>query len=122
MPVLQIQALPQKPGVDVERALKRVCVALAEVYGCKPGQVWATWSTAEAYVEGDREAKSQPDDTHPPIGTLTCFEGRPSETIARMLETAALMLGEELRIPGNLFLTYVEAKSGRVFTGGSVRR
>jgi hypothetical protein len=123
MPILRIEALPQKPKVDIQRALRRVCVELSKIYECKPEQVWATWRPIESgfFVEGENAAEFQQDGTHPPIANLICFEGKPPETIARMLEVGSKVLSEELGIPGNIFMYYTEARSGQVFTGGSVR-
>jgi phenylpyruvate tautomerase PptA (4-oxalocrotonate tautomerase family) len=124
MPVIQIRALPQREGVDVKKALAALCAAVAEVYGCESAHVWATWQCIEPgrYVEGGSGAGLQPEDTHPPIVDILCFEGRSPELIESLLERAAEVLSRELGIPGNVFITYTEARSGRVFTGGGVRR
>jgi hypothetical protein len=40
-----------------------------------------------------------------------------------MLEAAVAAIAEELAIdPGNVFAVYDEARSGRIFTGGSIVR
>src|SRR3712207_2001193 len=125
MPILSIKALPQRDHERVQAALKRTCTAIAESYGCKPEQVWATWETLEpgCYLEGDRPAYSQPETTHPPIARLTCFEGKSPEVIERVLKAAAQTLSQELGIPKNIFITYDEVLSGRVIAGdGIVRR
>ena len=124
MPVLQIKALPQRDPSRVQPAMKATCTAIAEAYGCASDQVWATWETIEPglYVEGETAADTQPPDTHPPIATLICFEGRSPDEIERLLTTAARTLSETLGIPGNIFMEYREAKSGRVIAGDGVVR
>jgi hypothetical protein len=124
MPVIQINALPQKPGVDPQAVMKSLCRSLAAVMGLKEKQIWATWETIQPgmFVEGSVAALVQPEATHPPVVNLIAFEGRPKELINRMLECVAQTLSEGLGIErGNVFLTYTEATSGRLYTGGEIR-
>lgn len=123
MPILRIEALPQNPKADIQKAMKRTCVELSKIYECKPEQIWAIWRPIEPgfFVEGENAAEIQRDQTHAPVVNLICFEGKSPETITKMLEVGAQVLSEELGIPGNIFMYYTEAKSGQVFTGGSVR-
>ena len=123
MPILEIFALPQHSGINPQAAMKKTCVALAEIYGCAPEQMWATWQTLdpENYVEGETAASEQPEGTHPPIVHLYCFKGKPQEVIDKMLTTGSEVLSRELGIPGNVFMVYNEIQSGRVYTGGAVR-
>ena len=61
--------------------------------------------------------------THPPLVRLIAFEGRIADELERLLALTAEVLSRELRLePGNVFVVYREAGSGRVFTGGSIRR
>jgi hypothetical protein len=124
MPVLQVRGLPQKNPERVQKALKAACLAIAGEYGCEVGQVWATWQEIQPghYVEGDRDASMQPAQSHPPIASLLCFEGKESEVISRVLLSAGRALSEELGIPDNIFITYEEAKSGRVISGNGIVR
>ncbi len=124
MPILHVRALPQKDKSKITSALKKTCVAISEVYGCKPHQVWSTWEEISPgfYVEGENEAVEQPSETHPPICELTCFEGKSEEEIEKVLTVAANTLSESLGISGNIFMTYKEAKSGRVIAGNGVVR
>ncbi len=124
MPVLHIRALPQKENVDIQSALKKTTVAISEAYGCDPKQVWATWQELSPgfYVEGSNNADIQPESTHPPIGELICFEGKSLPEIERVLKVASSTLSKELGIPGNIFITYREAKSGQVIAGDGVIR
>lgn len=124
MTVLNIRALPQKDGVDIQSALKKTTVSISEAYGCDPQKVWATWDEIQTgfYIEGTESADKQPEQSHPPIGELICFEGKPAEVIEKVLLAAATTLSRELNIPGNIFITYREAKSGQVIAGNGVVR
>lgn len=124
MPILNVRALPQKDPKKIKPALKKTCVAIAEVYGCKPSQVWGTWQELEPgfYVEGENEVEIQPVLTHPPIAQLTCFEGSSKEKVEKLLEVAAATLTEELGLSGKIFITYHEAKSGEVMAGNGILR
>ncbi len=125
MPVVEIRALPQQAGVDVSRALTAVCRELAATLGEEPSGTWATWETLEPgrYAEGESAPAEQPRSTHPPLVRLRAFEGRSEETAERMLTTVAGVLAQELDLePGNVFVVYDEALSGRIFDGGAVVR
>ncbi|MBT4790545.1 MAG: hypothetical protein HON90_03160 [Halobacteriovoraceae bacterium] len=124
MPILHVRALPQKDSSKITPALKKTILAISETYGCSPHQVWATWEEIKSgwYVEGENEASEQPLETHPPICELTCFEGRTSEEVEKLLEVAASTLSKELGIKDNIFMTYKEAKSGQVIAGNGIVR
>lgn len=90
-----------------------------------PHHVWATWNDIEPglYVEGDNPARIQPYDTHPPLVDVTAFEGRSSSQIEEVLECIGNALSRALQIEdGNVFITYSEALSGRIYTGGTVTK
>lgn len=123
MPVLEVRALPQQPGVDPHGALRRVCNALAAALGERPEGTWGTWVElpAGAYAEGGNAPALQPHDTHPPIVRLFAFEGKSPEVIERMLTVVADTLADALQVgPGNVFVIYDEGRSGRVYSGGNV--
>jgi phenylpyruvate tautomerase PptA (4-oxalocrotonate tautomerase family) len=125
MPVVRIRALPQPDGVDVVAVLGRVSVALADLLGERPAGTWATWDTIEPgrYAEGEDAPPEQPRATHPPLVSVLAFEGRAPELVERMLVCVAETLAAELELePGNVFVTYEEARSGRLYTGGQVVR
>ncbi len=125
MPVLKIMALPPPPEVDVTAVLSATCVELARVAGVPAHAIWATFlPLAPAhYVEGETAATGAERDTHPPLVELIAFEGRSDALIAAMLETTARCLAEGFRLePGNVYVSFTEAPSGRVHTGGHVRR
>lgn len=124
MPILHIKSLPQKDPSKVTAALMKTVLAISEFVGCDPKQVWATWELLEPgyYLEGGREALEQPSSTHPPICELICFEGSSDEEIEKLLEITAGTLSRELGIEGNIFMTYKEAKSGKVIAGDGIVR
>lgn len=125
MPVISIRALPQAPGVDRAAAMSKATTAVAAVLGIDARRVWATWTEVEPglFVEGDVVAQVQPQTTHPPIVDIIAFEGRPPELVERIVRAVVDALGEGLSLPAsNLFVTYSEARSGRLWTGGTLRR
>ena len=74
------------------------------------------------YVEGSKAAQHQPSESHPPIGELIAFEGKSPAVIEAVLEAAAAALTESLGVPGNVFLTYREARAGQTIAGDAVIR
>ena len=122
LPVFHVKALPQKDDSKIQSALKKTCVAISEIYGCRAEQVWATWEEVKSgfYCEGNRVLDKQPNETHPPICQLICFEGKTPEQIERILSIAAITLSESMGIPNNIFITYQEVKSGQVISGNRV--
>jgi phenylpyruvate tautomerase PptA (4-oxalocrotonate tautomerase family) len=125
VPVVRISALPQPGGLEPERALAAVTQALAGLLGEEPSGSWATWEEIPPgrYAEGDDAPALQPPATHPPLVELIAFEGRPPEVVERMLTTVAEVLERELGLErGNVFVRYVEATEGRLYTGGKVVR
>lgn len=125
VPVVCIRALRQPPVVDVSTVLGRVSRALSDLLGEPPEATWAMWETIESgcYAEGELAPDEQPRGTHPPLVSLLAFEGRPPDLVERMLVCVAQTLARELDLEeGNVFVTYEEARSGRVYDGGRVVR
>lgn len=125
MPVIEIAALPQPPGVDVTAAMEAVTAAVSEILGTPRHGTWVTWRTIEPdrYIEGDEKASYQPRDTHPPLVTIRAFQGRDPAAIERTIEAVATTLAEALSLePGAGFVIYDEIPAGRVYTGGGIRR
>jgi phenylpyruvate tautomerase PptA (4-oxalocrotonate tautomerase family) len=125
MPVIQVQALPQRPEIDVTAVLRELTRAAADAMSIGVEHVWATWVTLQPghYVVGAAAAPEQPRDSHDPIVHVIAFEGRPTDVIERTLEAVARVLCERLELaPGTVFATYTELRAGRVYTGGAVRR
>lgn len=112
--MVRIRALPQ-PSVDVRAVAAAVATALAAELGGPPRDTWATWETVEAYAEGAETPAEQPRDTHPPLATVIA-RGRPPQTVERMLRCVGDTLVRELGLePGNVFVTYEEVDSGRLY-------
>ncbi|QDU69665.1 hypothetical protein [Engelhardtia mirabilis] len=124
MPLIEIKSLPPADPLDRSAVLARVNRAVADAAGLPIVAVWSVWTELEpgCYVEGERAASEQPTGTHPPIVRIVAYEGRRNDTVVAMLEAVAQVLGDAL-CDGepNVFATYEEARSGRVFTGGRVR-
>jgi phenylpyruvate tautomerase PptA (4-oxalocrotonate tautomerase family) len=121
VPIVQVEALPQAPGVEVEQALATLCGEVAALLGEEPSGTWATWRTLDHYVEGGDAPAVQPTSTHPPIVRLIAYRGREPEVVTELLRCAAGVLGRELRLEeGNVFVVYEEAQPRRLYTGGEV--
>jgi phenylpyruvate tautomerase PptA (4-oxalocrotonate tautomerase family) len=107
VPIIQVEALPQAPDVDLEHALSAVCTEVALLLGEEPSGTWGTWRTLEHYVEGRDGPSVQPLSTHPPLVRVIAFEGRPAEQVAELLRCVATVLARELRLEeGNVFVIY----------------
>ena len=124
MPILHVKALPQKDSSLISPALKKTCFEISKFYDCDPSHVWATWEEINPgwYVEGESSPALQPRETHPPIATLTCFEGSNPEEIENLLTIASATLSEHLGLQNNIFMTYQEATSGQVVAGNGIVR
>ena len=122
MPILHIKALGQSDPLRITPALKATSVAISDVYGCSPEHVWVTWQEIQPglYVEGEKSVDIQPENTHPPICELICFEGKSSDEIEKVLSITASTLSRELGIENNIFITYREVKSGQVIAGNGI--
>ena len=125
MPVIEINALPQKEGVDIPKVIGQVATSVAEIAGVPEHAVFCTWNEIRPgfYKEGPNTAERQPDGTHPPIVRLTMFEGRTQQTIEQAIEKISAVLQDGLGMgSANAFISYYEAKSGQIFTGGKLKR
>lgn len=123
MPIIQVKALPQRPGMDIAEASSRISSGLAESMGIPLNQIWITWETIAPwhYAEGDRAAAIQPESSHPPLVRIQVFEGRSAEDLEKMLSEISDLVAEQLNIEkGNVLVHYEELPSGRVHSGGRV--
>jgi phenylpyruvate tautomerase PptA (4-oxalocrotonate tautomerase family) len=123
MPVIEVAALPQAAHVDVSRVAATLSSAVASELGEDPSGTWVVWRTIEpgSYVEGRDAPTVQPDSTHPPLVRVIAYEGRSTETISRILATAADTLVAELGLAeGNAFAVWDEQQAGKVYSGGSI--
>ncbi len=124
MPVLHVRALPQKDPSLIKPALKKTCLAIADIYRCPPEQVWATWEEIRPgwYIEGSKSATMQPPLSHPAIAELICFEGKSPVEIEEILLVASKTLSAALGSGDNIYMTYREVNSGRVIAGNGILR
>jgi hypothetical protein len=121
VPIVQVEALPQAPRIEIEQVLATLCGEIATLLGEEPSGTWATWRTLEHYVEGSDGPAVQPNSTHPPIVRLIAYRGREPEVVTELLRCAAGVLARELRLEeGNVFVVYEDAQPGRLYTGGDV--
>jgi phenylpyruvate tautomerase PptA (4-oxalocrotonate tautomerase family) len=122
VPIVQVTALRQRVGVDLDAVSRAVVSAVATELGDDPAGTWVTWQTLApgAYREGETPTPSeQPTATHPPLVRISAFDGRPPETVARVLSAVAGTLVRELGLePGNAHVVWEELQAGRVHTGG----
>lgn len=124
MPIVQVTALRQRVGVDIDAVSRALVVAVSRELGEEPSGTWVTWKTLPpgAYREGEEDAPlEQPAATHPPIVRVTAFEGRSPELVARILSAVAGTIVRELGLePGNAFVAWDELPAGYLHTGGGM--
>ena len=124
MPIVQVTALRQRVGVDIDAASQAIVLAVSTELGDDPSGTWVTWQTLApgSYREGVDDAPSeQPRATHPPIVRVNAFEGRPPDLVARVLSAVAETVVSELGLDsGNVFVVWDELGAGRLHTGGGM--
>ena len=123
MPVINIKSLPFEKEANIPEILKKINTQTANAIGYEARHIWSTWELLEPHhyaVGGETSAKTT-NQTFSPIVNVISFEGKTKEQIETMLNTIAGVLSSELNIDiGNIFITYTEAPSGRVFDGGRI--
>jgi len=124
MPIVQVTALRQRVGVDLDAVSRAIAVAVSGELGEHASGTWVTWQTLApgGYREGEDDAPlEQPQETHPPIVRVTAFEGRGADVVARVLSAVAGTVVRELGLePGNVFVVWDELQAGRVHAGGGM--
>jgi phenylpyruvate tautomerase PptA (4-oxalocrotonate tautomerase family) len=123
MPVICIKSLPLNKPVKINEALRKLNLEVSKATGIEANHIWSYWIFIERhlYAVGDSSAAAIQKQTHSPIVEITGFEGKPDELIEQMLRTTAGVLAQVLEIEvTNIFITYNEVKSGRVFDGGEI--
>jgi phenylpyruvate tautomerase PptA (4-oxalocrotonate tautomerase family) len=124
MPVINIKSLPVHDRISIAEILRRLNLQIASVIGCEPEHVWSYWEFIDSghYSVGGNVAAEIHKETHSPIITIRGHEGYPQQKIEAMLETAARVISTELSIDfGNVFASFEELKTGRIFDGGALR-
>lgn len=124
LPILHVRALPQADTTLIKPALKKACIAIADIYRCSVDQVTATWEEVKPgwFIEGARSAPAQQPTTHAPIAELICFEGRTQEEIEEMLLVTSRILSQTLNLGENIFVRYVEYRTGQAVNGSAIVR
>jgi len=124
MPIVQVTALRQRVGVDIDAVARALTVAVSGELDEDSSGTWVTWQTLSpgGYREGEDVAPSeQPPSTHPPIVRISAFEGRDPDLIARILSAVAGTIVRELGLePGNAFVVWDELRAGRLHSGGGM--
>jgi phenylpyruvate tautomerase PptA (4-oxalocrotonate tautomerase family) len=124
MPIVQVTALRQPVGVDLDAVSRTLVLAVSRELGEKPSGTWVTWQTLGPghYREGEDDAPlEQPPATHPPLVRVSAFEGRAPDVVARVLSAVAGTVVRELGLaPGNAFVVWDELQAGRLHTGGGM--
>jgi hypothetical protein len=104
MPLIEVAALPQPDGVDIDQVLRTLTLAVAEALPARPEGVWTTWTTVLAYAVGPAVAHQQPAQSHDPI--VHIYHQRPPDAVERMCQVITDVLCRELSLPaGNVFIT-----------------
>lgn len=125
MPIISIKSLPLSKITDIQSILKNLNTEIALIAGVKPEHVWSNWQFFDSnyYAVGGILSETIQKHTHSPMVEITGFEGRSESQIDAMFHKAAKIISEGLGIDyANVFITYNEVKSGRVFDGGGVVR
>jgi phenylpyruvate tautomerase PptA (4-oxalocrotonate tautomerase family) len=109
--------------MSIGAVLKKMNIEVAKETGYEPRNIWSYWLFIDRhmYAVGDVTAAAIEPESHSPIIEITGFEGKSDELIAKIIRTVAKVISEEMQIEvSNIFITYNEVKSGRVFDGGEI--
>ena len=124
MPIVQVTALRQRVGVDLDVVSRAIVLAVSRELAEDPSGTWVTWQTLAPgdYREGENVGPlEQPTATHPPIVRINAFEGREPDVVARVLSAVAGTIVRELGLePGNVFVVWDELRAGWLHTGGGM--
>src|SRR5262245_27716136 len=111
MPLIEVVALPQPEGVDIDQVLRTLTAAVAEVLPARPEGVWAMWRTVTAYAVGPAVARAQRAESHDPV--VHVYHHRPADAVARMCAVITEVLCRELSLAeGNVFITVQPVQAG----------
>jgi hypothetical protein len=112
MPIFEIRALPQDETFDTGAVMKKLVSTVAQETDIDRGTMWASW---QEIPPGREDGEWENGD---PVVRVISFEGETDERIERILDTAARVVADELRIePRKICVTYEEAHSGRSLSG-----
>ena len=125
MPFLHIRSLPIGGDFDAAEAVRAISAEFAGRAGVDEQHVTVTWQTLEPahYASAGETATAQPAATHPVLVELLAPDSNSDERIEQMLRVAAGAVAAEAGIePGNVFVHFSPARSGKVFDGGEFVR
>lgn len=123
MPVICIKTLPLNRPLKINEVLRKLNLQVSKDTGIEANQIWSYWQIIERhlYAVGDTTAAAIQPQSHSPIVEITGFEGKSPEIIESLMRSTAGVLSQVLEIDiTNIFITYNEVRSGRVFDGGEV--
>ena len=125
MPVICIKTLPLNRPLKINEILRKLNLKVSEDTGIEANQIWSYWQFIERhlYAVGDSTAAAIQPTSHSPIIEITGFEGKSPAMIELLMRSVAGVISQVLEIEiTNIFITYNEVRSGRVFDGGEVVR
>jgi phenylpyruvate tautomerase PptA (4-oxalocrotonate tautomerase family) len=123
MPVISVKSLPLNKPMAIGVVLKKMNMEVAKETGYEARHIWSYWQFIERhmYAVGEETAATIKATSHSPIVEITGFEGKPDDLIEKMMRAVARVIAQELEIEeSNIFITYKEVLSGRVFDGGEI--
>ena len=123
MPVISIKTLPLNRPLKINEILRKLNLQVSNDTGIEANQIWSYWQFIERhlYAVGDSTAAAINPESHSPIIEITGFEGKPEELIEQLMRSVAGVIAQVLEIEvTNIFITYNEVRSGRVFDGGEI--
>ena len=123
MPVIRIQAL-RKEGVEIADILQDLSRAVADAFDIEAKQCWSCFTEIcpGEYLEGGKIRGIGDDVRYSPLVTVSAYQGRSEEEIARALKGVAQAVVSRLELDrGDVFVEYHELRSGHVHTGGVVK-
>ena len=105
MPLIEIDALPQPPGIDPAKVTVAVNRAVAAALGSRLDAVWTVWRTVSGpYARGGDVQSEQGRETHGPI--VHVYHHRTPAEVASLVAAIEETLTRELSIaPDNVFVT-----------------
>jgi hypothetical protein len=113
VPIVIVTAVPPA-GLDVDRLLERVVIAVAEGVHCPVDDVWASFVAATAQHVGRNKAGQCP---------IVIIRGRArtADQVAGGMTGAANAVSEALAAPlEDVWVQWIDVMSGAVFAGGDV--
>lgn len=125
MPLIHVKSLPLQGSFNARSTLEILARDITHDTGIALEHITTTWDylLPSHYAVGGKATELQPRDSHPLLVEILA----PTTTSARktklLLESVAASLARHTGIPeSNIFISFHEAHSGKVFDGGAVVR